>query len=205
MIQPEMPPRTSQRLLALAASPTERLSIADILAAFGERGYGLLLLVLTLPNAVPLPGPPGMSAVLAIPLILVAMQMALGYRVPRLPARLRRVSFRRERVQSALERIRPLMDWVERRLRPRHLALTSTRAEPILGLFCLGLALLLALPVPLGNAPVAWALLIIALGLLERDGLYTTVGLVVGFLGLAWNTLLIFAGSHMLAFLTTLW
>ncbi len=195
-----LPARMSHRLMTLTRKRADRISLAEVMAVLGERGFGLLLLVFTLPNAVPVPAPPGVSAILAIPLIFVAAQMVLGLDRPRLPARLRRMSVSQERLSQMLNRAGPLLERIENRLRPRHAALTGARAERILGLICLLLALVMSLPIPMGNAPVAWALVVIALGLIERDGVFTVLGLVAGLMALAWNLLLVLAGGKAIAF-----
>jgi hypothetical protein len=193
------PPRTSHRLMMLADHPADRVSLGDALAVLGERGFGLLLLVLTLPNAVPVPAPPGVSLVLAMPLILVAAQMVLGLEQPRLPRRLQRLSIPRARLAALLQRALPHLGRIERHLRPRHPRLTDRRAERLLGVACLGLALVLCLPIPMGNAPVAWALVVVALGLLERDGLFALIGLAAGVVAVAWNLALVLVGGSAIA------
>jgi len=45
------------------------------------------------------------------------------------------------------------------------------------GLVCLLLAIVLVLPIPLGNIPPALAISMMALGILERDGLWVLAGL----------------------------
>lgn len=182
-------------MLPLAQGDRERLPVSDILAALGDRGFGLLLLVFTLPNAIPLPAPPGLSAILALPLMLVAAQMMLGLKRPRLPGRLQRMTFSR----TLLQRAHPYLVRLERRLRPRHAAMASER---MLGIPCLILAVVLALPIPMGNVPVAWAVLLIAMGVLERDGLFATTGLVAGVAAVAWNGVLIFAGTQAISHVT---
>jgi hypothetical protein len=175
--------RVSQRLTALAAdAAVERISVGDMVEALGDRGFGLLLLLLTLPNAVPVPGP-GLSAVLALPAALLAAQMAVGLSRPRLPRRLRCWSFSRARVAGVLAYARPMLE------RPM-------AGDRLTGAICLVLALVLALPIPLGNAPVAWALILVALGAVERDGVATAVGMAAGAAAVAWNVLLVFAGHE---------
>lgn len=191
--------RMSQRLTALALTAQGRVSVGEVTAALGERGFALLLLVFTLPNAVPLPAPPGTSAVLAVPLILVAAQMVLGFERPRLPGWLTRLSIPAERLARIVERARPVLEALERRLRPRQSALCGSRAEPLMGLACLVLGLVVSLPIPMGNAPVAWALLVLALGLLERDGLCVLAGLAAGCAAVCWNALLVVAGGQAVA------
>lgn len=49
--------------------------------------------------------------------------------------------------------------------------------EHFVGLVCLVLAAILMLPIPLGNTLPALAISLLALGVLERDGVWIAVGL----------------------------
>ena len=49
--------------------------------------------------------------------------------------------------------------------------------EYLVGLVCLLLAVVLVLPVPLGNMLPALAISLLALGIMERDGLWILAGL----------------------------
>ena len=48
--------------------------------------------------------------------------------------------------------------------------------ESVVGTVCLLLALVLVLPIPLGNMLPALAICLLALGILERDGLWVLAG-----------------------------
>ena len=78
-------PRTSTLLCSLAEAPGETLRFADLLAGLGERAFGALLLVFALPNCLPVPALPGLSTLMALPLVLLSAQLALGRRQPWLP------------------------------------------------------------------------------------------------------------------------
>ena len=69
---------------------------------------------------------------------------------------------------------------LERLTKPRWLGVTGLVSERWLGAFCLLLALVLVLPIPLGNLPPAVAVALVALGLIEKDGIFVALGLVVG-------------------------
>src|SRR6185437_9641147 len=65
----------------------ERDSIAAALRrlAEGDHGFGLLVLALALPNAVPGPLIPGFSVPFALGIAALGLQRALGLNAPRLP------------------------------------------------------------------------------------------------------------------------
>ncbi|MCS6920569.1 MAG: exopolysaccharide biosynthesis protein [Elioraea sp.] len=62
------------------------------------------------------------------------------------------------------------------------------RLLALLGRGAFGLAILvLALPIPLGNLPPAWAIILLGLALAVRDGALMLAGAALGVLALAWN------------------
>ncbi len=58
--------------------------------------------------------------------------------------------------------------------------LKGDTAERVIGAFCLALAVIQILPIPLGNVLPALAISIIALGMIERDGVWVLAGFAVG-------------------------
>ena len=62
-------------------------------------------------------------------------------------------------------------------LRPRVARLALSPMKYLDGLVCLLLAVVLVLPVPLGNMLPALAISLLALGVVERDGLWILAGL----------------------------
>lgn len=162
-------------LQALAADDSrERISIGDLLAALGDRALAALLFVFAVPNVLPVP--PGTSTILGAPLVFLAAQLAFG-RQPWLPAFIADRTMTRADFAGLVRRIGPWLARAERLLRPRAIALSQPPMEYLVGLVCLLLAMVLVLPVPLGNMLPALAISLLALGILERDGLWILAGL----------------------------
>ena len=68
------------------------LPLGEILARAGEKGFGLLSGLLTLPMLIPLPVPlAGFSTLVGLGLIFLGLQLALGFQQPRLPLFLARL------------------------------------------------------------------------------------------------------------------
>src|SRR5581483_2161473 len=143
----------------------ERLAVADLLRALGDQGFGLLILLLALPNVVPGPVIPGFSVPFAIGIALLGLQLAIGWHAPRLPGWLKRLSIERRRFERFVLRTEPVLLRLERWLRPRPSGLTEGPGERLVGISLIALSLILALPVPFGNAPMGLGIIIIALGL----------------------------------------
>jgi len=175
----------------------ERLAVADLLRALGDQGFGLLILLLALPNVVPGPVIPGFSVPFAIGIALLGLQLAIGWHAPRLPGWLKRLSIERRRFERFVLRTEPVLLRLERWLRPRPSGLTEGPGERLVGISLIALSLILALPVPFGNAPMGLGIIIIALGLLEGDGRALTIGLAAGLAAALWNATLIVAGAEL--------
>lgn len=166
----------SATLHALAQDDSrERIAVSDLLEALGDRALAALLFVFAVPNVLPVP--PGTSAVLGAPLVFLAAQLAFGRR-PWLPAVIARRTMTRTDFAALILRINPWLVRGERLLRPRFEGLAQPPMENLIGLVCLLLAIVLVLPVPLGNMLPALAISLLALGVLERDGVWILAGLV---------------------------
>ena len=175
--------RLSEMLTRIANDPSrDRISVGDLLDVMNLRAFGALILIFGFPNM--LPAPPGLAGVLGLPLIFLSFQMMLG-RLPYLPGFITRQSTSREAYRAIVERAAPWLARAERLLKQRLSLLTSPAFERFLGLVCLVLSLVLVLPIPFGNMLPAFALCVIALGLLERDGIWVLAGLTAASVALA--------------------
>lgn len=184
--------KLSEVLTEIAADTRrDRISIADLMGAMHLRAASALILLFAAPNA--LPTPPGTSAILGLPLLYLCIQLALG-REPWLPKIIRERSMLRRDFIALLARIDPGLKRAERYLRPRLPALTSPLAERIIGAFCAFLALLVVLPIPLGNMLPSLAISMMALGVLERDGSWILGGIAVGVVSIiiVWGVIVVF-------------
>lgn len=155
----------------------ERVSVRDIKNSLGRRSFGLMLFVLAIPNSLPIVGIPGVSAVTGFPILLIACQMVLGYEQIWLPKWISRRDFSREGFLKLIEKTMPWLARIERLLKPRWLWLVKGNIERFLAAVCVLMAFLLILPIPLGNLPPGFSLLLISLGLIERDGACVALGL----------------------------
>ena len=174
----------------------ERVSAGEIMDAVGPRAYALALLLFALPEALPLPVA-GMSAIIGLPLMLMSAQVAILGTEPRLPEWVRRRSVSASVFRTVVTKAVPVFRRVERFSRPRWEGLAG--ASRALGLMCLILALVIALPIPLGNLPPAVCVVALAFGMLQRDGFIVAGALVASAAVLTGMTaVLALAGSWLL-------
>lgn len=151
-----------------------RVSVADLLEQLGDRAIGALMFIFAAPNILPVP--PGVSAILGAPLIFLSAQLMLGMR-PWLPSVVMQRSLLREDFATLTRRVVPWLAKAEHLLRPRYGFAARPPMEYLVGAVCLLLATVLALPIPLGNTLPAVAISMLALGVLERDGIWILGGL----------------------------
>jgi hypothetical protein len=151
------------------------LTLGELLAATGSRAHGVALLLLGLPEALPLPLPSA-SAVLGVPLVVISAHLAMFGEAATLPRRLRERALPRWLLGALRQRVAPLLGRAERLSHPRWMRLAG-RERP-LGVVCLYLSVLLLLPLPFFNVPPALCLVLLAWGMVQRDGVAVATGLV---------------------------
>lgn len=169
-----------RRLSAIVRSLEGRdgLTIGALVDELGERAFGALLFVFAVPNVIPTP--PGTSAVLGLPLVILTFQLMIGRQALWLPDAIRRRGISGHLIASFVQRALPVLARFEKVLRPRWPVLVvSNLSERVMGLVCFALAVILFLPIPLLNILPAAAISIMALGLAERDGIAAAIGYLI--------------------------
>jgi hypothetical protein len=167
---------------------SERVSLAAIADFLGTRSIGAWLLILALPMVLPVPAP-GISVLFGVPLMMISAQLALGRRRVWLPAFILRQSMARADYVALVARMQPAVERFERIVRPRALWLANDWAKIPIGLICLVLAMIITLPIPLGHVAPGSAICLLALGLMERDGVVIGIGFFAAVLALVIVTL----------------
>jgi hypothetical protein len=186
------PRRLSDILTEIGNDPSrERIAMADIRDAMGDRAFGALMFVFAAPNTLPV-NAPGVSVVLGIPLLFLSLQLLVGFPVPWLPRALVQRTVPRERFARVMQYVVPWMRRAEKLSRPRWAWLAVGPAERFIGLWCAVLSIVLILPIPFGNMGPGIALCVLAFALLERDGKAAVTGVAVSLAAmvLAWGVIL---------------
>lgn len=168
------PRRLSELFAQLASDAQGPISIGHIRDALGNRSFAPLLVLFAAFNLLPLP--PGASAVLGLPLIIVSAQMVYGAKQTWLPSYLSDRSLNADTFRSMMEWIIPRLIRIERVIRPRYWPFWRRQGDRIIGGIALVLAVVVTLPIPLGNWLPAFATALLGLALSERDGLLLAIG-----------------------------
>ena len=172
---PPEPRRTFSEVLEdLARGDGPKLTLREIVEAFGERGFGALILIVALISL--FPWPPGSKAILSVPVILLALELAFQRNRVWLPSWTLSRGLPRQTFAQALRRVMKPIRFVERLSKPRMPWLTGEIADVVTGLVCVFLAVMMALPVPFGDLLPGVTLILLGLGVMQRDGVAILLG-----------------------------
>lgn len=154
------------------------LSIGEALEAMGPTSIAFTILFLAIPALTPIPGPFGM--VFGTALALVSLQIVAGGRKVWLPAIIRDRRVSSVALDLIVGHAVPVIARVEKLVRVGRLqALTGRTVQALLGIPVFLLAVVIALPIPFGNILPVLSLVVLAVALMERDGLVTLIGLLL--------------------------
>jgi hypothetical protein len=152
------------------------LTLAELKQALKGRGSAMLLILLALPFC--FAAIPGLSMPFGIVICLIGTSLAIG-REPWLPHFImhRRLSTTRsaQLLTGAIKVARQLEKFVRPRLAFLHAGPGMLRLIG-LGIVIASLGLMLPLPIPFSNSIPAWAVVLLAIGMMEKDGLCVLLG-----------------------------
>jgi len=172
--------RTSDILRELISDESQKtLTVEQIVTALGPASMGTSLMAFSMPEVLPVTLP-GMSAFMVIPTVIISSQIIRGKREIRLPKVLLKRSISRKAFAAAVRAILPFLERAERGTRARWHWASNPVAERFLGLFILMLAGVIAVPTPFTATPAAISIIIISLGMVERDGALISLGILLG-------------------------
>ncbi|MTJ05939.1 MAG: exopolysaccharide biosynthesis protein [Sediminimonas qiaohouensis] len=164
--------------LGQGRAKTDKVSIADIVAALGPRSFGALLLVPSLAIVSPLSAIPTVPTVLAAMIGLVAAQIILDRPALWMPGVLLRRQLANGRLQQGLEALRPLLRRLDPYINERLTFLTDRPGNLAALLLCCVIAFFMPMIefVPFLTSIVATAMALFGLGIFVRDGLLMLAG-----------------------------
>lgn len=179
------PPRSFIKAIAdIAEAHAGRdITLGTIVDQLDEQAFGLLIFLLAIPCLVP--GLPG-AQLIAIPIFLLALQLAAGRHEPWLPRRALDAVVKAPWLAATAGFATKRLRWTERLSRPRLGFAASGLAERLTGLVIALAAVTIMLPIT--NTIPSLAITLMAVGLLQRDGLFNLAGMA---LAGAWVTALV--------------
>ena len=178
ILPPDPKERTSARLRrVLDAHSHDKVRVGHLIAQLHHRSFGGLFLLLGTLALLP-----GVSFFAALAMLIPALQMTIGLRIPYLPRFLRQREVSPEMLRKYADKVLLWLEWTERYVKPRWSFCTEAPVINLVGVIMVALAFLIMLPLPFSNLPPAIALVCLSLGLLERDGMMVAVGMAAALL-----------------------
>ncbi|MDX5497354.1 MULTISPECIES: exopolysaccharide biosynthesis protein [unclassified Wolbachia] len=177
---------------------SDKVTLFDIKTALQERGFGILIIIFSLPLSVPIPVPPGYTTILSIPLILFSLQLLLGFHSPWMPRWLERKSFKRSTLALVVKKTLPALKKIEKFMKPRMSFIFCGPGEKILAFIMLVCVLVIANPLPLTHFIPAIGTTLISLGIMNKDGLVSILGVLVSLCGILFALIVIVKGPQLI-------
>jgi len=167
------------------------LTIAEIRDRLDERAYGLLVLIMAIPCLVP--GLYGVPQVVGLAILILAAQLFCGREEPWLPRWFLNLRAKAAWLEGMADFTEKRLGWLERLSRPRLKAFSVGPGERFAAVFMILATITIVLPMT--NTIPSIALSLLAVGLIQRDGLFVLGGAAVA---TAWVGLLVAVGVGLL-------
>ncbi len=187
------PKTLEERILILQKKANySSISIREILYILSGKGRSLLLILLSLPFCQPIQIP-GLSTPFGLAIAFVGLRLAFRKHVwvpKQFLAKTISSHILKKMTSKAFSLVSKMKPWIHPRI---DWACNSPLMHVVNGLTIasLGVFLALPLPIPLSNLTAAWAILLIALGTLEDDGVFVIIGYAISLIMILFFSLII--------------
>jgi hypothetical protein len=181
----------------------DTITIGEIIDAFGERAFGFVLILFSLPNCVP--APPGLAGIVGTPVLIFGLQMMLGHKRPWLPGFVLRRSVSVATFRKVIDIAEPRMQKLEAFCKPRLPILFGPLGDRFVGLFAFLAAISVLIPFPGTNFPPSIALVMASIAVMEEDGYLLIGAFLIGLAGLAYTATVTGTAIHFAQAALTSW
>lgn len=173
--------KTSDLLLDIINNiKTEQISLKELMALMGEQGLLMFCAFLSLPFLFPV-SIPGVSTVFGAGIILISLAITLN-KLPWMPHIIANRKIDTQKLIPVLKRGVNVLKKIDRFLKPRISFFSSNIMNRINGLALIFAGILLMMPlglIPFSNTLPAIAILFLAIGISQRDGVLVALGYVM--------------------------
>ncbi len=160
------------------AAADGKISLDEMVSAFGNRAFGIIFLLFGLPNCFPMP--PGLPILAGVVIIVVSVQMVAGADHLVLPRWLGQRRIASGLLRTMLDKSAKPLAYLEKFARPRLPLLSGRIMRRAIGVAGLALGIALMAPIPVfGGIPAGIAVTILGLAFAQEDGALIGFGVVV--------------------------
>jgi hypothetical protein len=172
--------RTSDVILQLMAQAKQgNVTLGSLTERLGDRTFGMLLIILAVINLIPF-----ISIIAGLLVLSLGLQMTLGFTKAKLPKFILDRQLPNTKVYAALNAFEPKIRHLEQYIRPRWLFTEAPIVDRLNGAVLMLLGIIISLPIPFTNIIPALIVILMGMGLLERDGLVQIVSAVLGLIAM---------------------
>jgi hypothetical protein len=168
-----------------SAHTEEKIRFDALVASLHEKGLPLLVAFFSIPMCIPIPYPPGFSTLVAITIGVFALQMYSERETMWLPAWLAKRTITRTTLVKMLGKAIPKLRWMESRFKERWFYFCSARSEITIASIILLMNLIISIPLPGIHFFPGWSIMIMCLGLINRDGKVVAIGIATAIFAVA--------------------
>jgi hypothetical protein len=172
--------RTSDVILSLIEGTYKGdVTLRSMIERLGERTFGVLLIVMAAFNVIPF------VSILTGPIIsIIGIQMIIGATKIKLPLFVLDWKLSAIKVRQSLLIMEPKIRKIEKFIRPRWTFTEAPIFDRLNGIIIAALGAVIAIPIPFTNFGLALIIIVMGLGLLERDGLVQLLAFLIGVVAL---------------------
>ena len=182
--------------LCEAGETGDSVTLGQLMEAMGHRGFGPFLIIPALIEMSPIGGIPGVPTLLACIIALFAAQIAMGRRHMWSPQILKSQAIRSKTLHTALSKMRPVADWLDKWFHGRLTRFAGPVATRMAAFFVM--ALCLTVPflelVPFASTAPMAAIALVGLAITVRDGALMLAALTTAVVGLGVAVSISFGG-----------
>jgi hypothetical protein len=168
-------------ILAQAGRAKTQVSVRELRDVIGRRSFAPLLLAASIVGFTPLGGIPGVPTTLATIVVIIAVQIVMGFESLWLPRFLLDRKVEGKKLVRGAKSLRPVARAIDRAIRPRLTFLTERPTSYLIAVVCAMIAL--TVPplelVPFVDIPLWAALVAFSLALVAHDGLLAIAAFVL--------------------------
>ena len=155
------------------------LQMGKFFDGVADRGFGVVLMIMAIPGALPLPAA-GYSSPFGLAMLALGYQMLKGHEKPLLPKKVTGLTIPRGAAEKMLGAAVKFLSKTEHLVKPRLRWFTDKKNRKFLSFVVLAMGFLVTLPVLATNTFPSMVIFALAVAILEEDGLLGIGALIMG-------------------------
>ena len=186
--------------LSYIENATRKIKLGDIFNMIAKQSQFMLILIASIPLALPIPYPPGIPTVLGIPVTVFIINACMGRKFIKMPKSVMLKSIKIETIKHIVTKSKVVIRILARLAKGGRISFIADKnLTKIHAFFMLIMAILILTPFPGTNYLPSVAIFFISLGIVLTDGVLVIFGYLVGFIGIFLVGLFFLFGSKIIA------